>query len=141
MRLFIGFCILFLVGCQSSKNEAIAKKETVYEMYKPSEMAILMNEMYLINEKIKAQILAGEALEEFPEAYLKIHTATLTKPTDRDDFFNSFSELYIDRGREVYNASKDELVIKYNNAINTCISCHQQKCTGPIPKIQSLLIQ
>ena len=141
MRLFFGFCILFLVGCQSSKKEAIAKKETVYEMYKPSEMAILMNEMYLINEKIKAQILAGEELEEFPEAYLKIHTATLTKPTDRDDFFNSFSELYIDRGREVYNASQDELVMKFNNAINTCISCHQQKCTGPIPKIQSLLIQ
>ncbi|MCK5400779.1 MAG: hypothetical protein KAJ28_04025 [Flavobacteriaceae bacterium] len=141
MKLLLSCCIIFLVACHSPKKEEIAKKETVYEMYKPSEMAILMNDMYLFNEKVKAQIIAGEELEEFPSKFLKIHTAKLTKPSGRDDFFNAFSELYIDQGQEVFNTNKNDQVLKYNIAINTCVSCHQQKCTGPIPKIKKLLIK
>jgi len=140
MRLFCC-CIILLVACNSPKKKEIAKKETTYIMYKPSEMANLMNDMYLLNEKVKTQILEGETLGEFPTEFFKIHSAKLTKPSDRDEFFNNFSEVYISQEKEIYNASKTDLVVKYNNAINTCISCHQQKCTGPIPKIKKLLIQ
>ena len=141
MRLLFSCCIFLLFACNSPKKEEIAKKETTYKMYTPSEMANLMNDMYLLNEKVKTQILEGEDLDEFPTEFLKIHSAKLTKPADRDEFFNNFSELYISQEKEIYNASKTDLVGKYNNAINTCISCHQQKCTGPIPKIKKLLIQ
>ena len=141
MKLLLGCCIILLVACDSPKKEEIAKKETTYNMYKPSEMAILMNDMYLLNEKVKTQILEGETLDEFPTEFLKIHSAKLTKPSDRDEFFNKFSELYISQEKEIYNASTADLIVTYNNAINTCISCQQQKCTGPIPKIKKLLIQ
>ena len=141
MRLFCCCCIILLVACNSPKKKEIAKKETTYIMYEPSEMANLMNDMYLLNEKVKTQILEGETLDEFPTEFLKIHSAKLTKPSDRDEFFNNFSELYISQEKEIYNTSKTDLVVKYNNAINTCISCHKQKCTGPIPKIKKLLIQ
>ena len=141
MRLFCYCCIVLLVACNSPKKKEIAKKETTYKMYKPSEMANLMNDMYLLNEKVKTQILEGETLDEFPTEFLKIHSAKLTRSSDRDEFFNNFSQLYISQEKEIYNASKIDLVVKYNNAINTCISCHQQKCTGPIPKIKKLLIQ
>ena len=53
---FIGF------SCDTSKKEEIVKNAELV-MYKPSEMALLMNEMYLFNEKTKVKIIKNEDLK------------------------------------------------------------------------------
>lgn len=110
-------------------------------VYQPSEMAALMNRMYEENAKIKQQILNGETPENFPEEYLKIHTATLTDPSDRTSQFRQYSDLYLNNLRDIFETPKDSLKLEFNEVINSCIACHQTTCIGPIPRIRKLLIR
>jgi hypothetical protein len=111
-------------------------------MYQPSEMANLMNEMYAQNLKVKEDILNGIVPEEFPLDFLKIHSAELSEFKSRNDTFQSFSKLFIESEKEIFNTdSPIPLEERYNNTINLCISCHQTECTGPITRIQKLLIK
>ncbi|WP_452228915.1 MULTISPECIES: hypothetical protein [unclassified Lacinutrix] len=111
-------------------------------MYESSEMAILMNEMYAHNLKIKKEIIAGEIPTEFPLDFLKIHTAELSDFKSRSERFQAFSTLFVSAEKEVFNTdSKTPIEDRFNNAVGLCISCHQTECTGPIPRIKKLLIK
>ncbi|MFD2824195.1 hypothetical protein ACFS5M_10990 [Lacinutrix iliipiscaria] len=144
MRHIICTIILMtLFGCNSNKEEQTKDdSKIVYDMYEPSEMSLLMNEMYDYNLKIKEEILAGEIPKEFPLDFLKIHTAELSEFKSRNETFKSFSTLFINAEREVFKPN-DSISIesRFNNAVGVCISCHQTECTGPIPRIKKLLIQ
>lgn len=145
MKLFI-FSLCFIacfLGCKQSEKEIeIAKEELVYDMYQPSEMANLMNQMYAQNLKVKEDILNGIVPAEFPLDFLKIHSAELSEFKSRNETFQSFSKLFIENEKEIFNTdSPIPLEERYNNTINLCISCHQTECTGPIPRIQKLLIK
>jgi len=145
MRVFIlSLCIITcFFGCKQPEKEIVtAKEELVYDMYQPSEMANLMNEMYAQNLKVKEDILNGIVPEEFPLDFLKIHSAELSEFKSRNETFQSFSKLFIESEKEIFNTeSQVPLEERYNNTINLCISCHQTECTGPISRIQKLLIK
>lgn len=142
-RLFAILILLTLMlGCKSEKEDKKTEKKSDTSMIrKPSEMASLMNKMYEENEKVKKKILKGEDLLDFPEEYLKIHTATLTDPSDRTPEFRAFSELYLNNLKVVFKTSKDSLKYRFNETVNSCIACHQTTCLGPIPRIKKLLIK
>lgn len=138
------FCIIFLLSAcqQTKKGEVNAKEkgeESDFELYEMSEMAVLMEDMYTHHEKQKALLVKGEAPGAFPEDLLRIHTATFTDPADNDSLFKSWARLYIQYEKNSYTDAANA-VTHYNNAVNVCIMCHQQKCTGPIPRIKKLLI-
>ena len=140
--LLLSAC-LFL-GCQekTESNETIEKEKIVYDMYEPSEMANLMNQMYAHNVEVKNDILAGNLPTEFPLDFLKIHSAEMSEFKDRNQIFQSFSKLFIDAEKEIYNTeSTVPLEERFNRAVNLCISCHTTECTGPIPRIKKLLIK
>lgn len=144
MTKFFAILVLvaILVGCKSEKeNKRTEKESDTVVIRKPSEMASLMNKMYEENEKVKKSILKGEDLSDFPEEYAKIHTATLTDPSDRTPEFRAFSELYLNNLRAVYQAGKDSLKYEFNKTVTSCIACHQTTCIGPIPRIKKLLIK
>ncbi|WP_299254708.1 hypothetical protein [uncultured Lacinutrix sp.] len=147
MKYLLCFISLaFVLSCNSNVKEGAKQEEKsekkVYDMYEPSEMANLMNEMYAINAKIKADILAGNTLEEFPSAFLEIHTAELSDFKKRNAKFEAFSNIYIQVEKEVFNTESSLSVEeRFNNAVGVCISCHQTECTGPIPRIKKLLIK
>ncbi|WP_431165917.1 hypothetical protein [Tenacibaculum halocynthiae] len=138
MRRLLIILILISLLFSCKKEE---KKNTELIMYKQSEMAALMNTMYHVNLDLKEKILKGQIPDSFPERYLKIHTATLTDSTDRTSSFKQFSNLYIQNMKKVYTSSKDSLTTNFNQAVNSCIACHQTTCTGPIPRIKKLLIK
>lgn len=111
-------------------------------MYEPSEMATLMNQMYAHNLKIKQAILAGETPTEFPMDFMKIHTAELSDFKDRNEVFESFSNVFLNAEQEIFNEDSEiPIEQRFNNAVNVCISCHKTECTGPIPRIKKLLIK
>ena len=144
MRIVALLMLVLLVSCNSSEeNETIkeADKKFVPDMYVASEMTLLMRSMYDVNEEFKKEILAGKSPEEFPKDFLKIFTAKLTDDKPYNDLFKAYSKVYIDNERAIFDTSS-EIPIKerYNNAINTCISCHTTECVGPIPRIEKLLI-
>ncbi|MGY0393017.1 hypothetical protein ACW5R3_10715 [Bizionia sp. KMM 8389] len=146
---FSAFTICFLVfflSCNQADNKTVSesskKKEIVYDMYEPSEMANLMNQMYAYNLEIKEAIIAGEDIHEFPLDFLKIHTAELSDFKKRNETFESFSKLFITAEKELYNPhSEMPEADRFNNVVNVCISCHKTECTGPIPRIKKLLIK
>jgi cytochrome c553 len=133
-----------LFNCQNKPEESVPKtsEKIVYDMYEPSEMANLMNQMYAENLKVKNDILDGKLPTEFPMDFLKIHSAQMSDFKQRNEIFKSFSKLFIDAEKEIFNtASEMPIEDRFNNAVNLCISCHQTECTGPIPRIKKLLIK
>lgn len=132
-----------IFGCKNEEKETTEISEKiVYDMYEPSEMANLMNQMYAHNLKIKQDIIAGKTPTEFPMDFMKIHTAELSDFKDRNEIFKSFSNVFLNAEREIFNEDSEvPLEERFNNAVNVCISCHQTECTGPIPRIQKLLIK
>ena len=148
MKQLTAICCLLVVlfSCQNKAEEPVQaleeKDKIVYDMYEPSEMANLMNQMYAQNLKIKQDILDGKTPTEFPMDFMKIHTAELSDFKDRNEIFESFSNVFLNAEREIFNEDSEVPVEeRFNNAVNVCISCHQTECTGPIPRIQKLLIK
>ena len=142
MRTILNILLLslVLVSCKDVTEET--KKELVFDMYEPSEMALLMEQMYKVNEQIKQDILDGKTPDQFPEEFLKIHTAELSDFKKRNQTFESFSKLFVEKEQEIFESlSNQEAKERFNQAINLCISCHQTECTGPIPRIKKLLIK
>ena len=140
----IGLCLVLVLGCRQEEEtlKTTQKKEIVYDMYEPSEMADLMNQMYAHNLKVKNDILSGTIPSEFPLDFLKIHSAEMSEFKERNEIFKSFSKLFIEAEKEIYNTeSPVPLEDRFNRTVNLCISCHQTECTGPIPRIKKLLIQ
>ncbi|MGR7813691.1 hypothetical protein [Lacinutrix undariae] len=146
MRLFALFICscLFFVACGNSEKETPTpkKKKIVYDMYEPSEMAILMNKMYDYNLQLKKDVLEGKELTKFPIDFMKIHSAQLTQEKHRDEGFESFSKLFIAAEKEIFNTDSPlNIDERFNTMVNLCVACHQTRCTGPIPRIKKLLIK
>ncbi len=130
-----------LYSC-GNKKENTATKEEPYDMYVASEMSNLMNQMYAYNASLKDTIVMGKKPNHFPSFFMQIDTAELSSFHKRDASFNSFSQLFITAEKEIFDTTATtSLTERYNAAINLCVSCHQDRCTGPIPKIKRLYIK
>lgn len=125
---------------ENKKDTAAAcnTKEKEFEMYTMSEMASLMEQMYVENGKVKKQIENGEKVGEFPEYYNKIFSAKFTDETENDAYFKTHAQKYIDAQKTLYKSPSKET---FNAAVNACIACHEQKCGGPIVRIKKLYIK
>jgi hypothetical protein len=137
--IFWCLMLLFVFGCNNKEEKSKEKKELI--MVEPSEMANLMNEMYAYNLSIKQQVKDGKLHNEFPESFLKIHSAMLTDPTDRDSLFEVNSKLFIETQKVLFESDANNLLNSYTNVVNSCISCHEVTCMGPIPRIKKLYIK
>jgi len=153
MRSFIGLMAgIFMIGCQSKESEknvsvpdstAVAKdttSEKKFEMYEMSEMAMLMEQMYADNQRLKGRIEKGESIGAFPNHFMNIHKAVMTDPSENDDFFKQQAANFIKAQELIYkdpqNAKKH-----FNDGVDACIQCHQVKCAGPVPRIRKLYIK
>lgn len=143
MRFLFIICLLF-VSCNAEKQKKALPENSskTFDLYVPSEMAMHMNRMFDIQNEIKNQIQSGNIPTDFPNEILKIHTAKLSDFKERNQNFEAFSHLFIERFELIFDtASQIPLKQRYNDVVNLCVSCHQTECTGPIPRIQKLLIK
>lgn len=137
--------VSFFVSCQQQEQETTVEPKATKgwqpEVMKQSELAILMREMHDQSASFKLKINEGEMPEKFPEHFKNIHTANSTDPDVKDEVYHSFSDMYLGFIKQYEEAEGDAKVIQYNNSIKACVSCHQQYCQGPIPKIEKLYIK
>lgn len=139
-------CALLFVACTESSTEEVMVEEVAtedkkdFEMYELSEMSAIMQHMYQLNEQLKERIESGEELGSFSESFERMLNAKMTNDKPMDDFFKTHAETFLANQRSIYEnpAQAKEL---YNEAINSCIACHEVKCTGPITKIEKLFIK
>lgn len=148
MKKILALVLVFgLFACQKKEEKAVEKcapkkEEKKLEMYQMSEMAALMEQMYVDNQRVKEHIKKGEAIGEFPEHYRKIYSAKFTDETDNDLFFKEKADEYIAAQRLLYSDTDAKNVRKnFNAAVNACLDCHKEKCGGPIPRIKKLFIK
>lgn len=144
---FYFFAGILFINCQDKKQpesttEPIQTTDnSSFKMYEMSEMAALMEQMYVDNQRLKEKIENNQKeLGTLPEYYNTIHSATLTEPSDFDDFFKSEAHVFIAAQTRVYSDTEN-VKENFNAMVDACISCHQKKCTGPIAKIKKLYIK
>jgi len=135
-------CILVLVflvlSCAESKKDTNITEEPI--MYESSEMAILMRGMYEYNKATKTRIINKDSLIPFPEEFSTIHSAVLTQQEQRTKEFDSLSTEFLRAQKNTFSSNQDSTTYHFNRSINLCITCHETRCTGPLPKIKKLLI-
>jgi hypothetical protein len=149
---FFGLLMLLFSCNESVKSEKAAKEkvacttkdssasgEKKFEMYEMSEMAILMEQMYVDNERLKERIKKGDTIGKFPNHFLRIHKAVMTDDKENDAFFKQKANEFIKAQELIYKDPKNAKM-HFNEGINACVSCHQVKCGGPIPRIKKLYI-
>ena len=145
----LSFAFL-LAECSGNTDKQAAEKaikDSLSACVKPlnpngdSELALLMRDMMSSSQNLREMIKQGNLPKEFPEAFLKIHTA---KPTDSDtkkESFENFASNYITNLQALYSSPKEDLTKNYNAVINACASCHSQHCPGPLKAINKLKIE
>lgn len=134
--------VFFFFSCTTKKEESVkevTETSEEFEMYQMSEMAALMEQMYVDNERLKDRIIKGDTIGQFPQHFTKIHEAVLTDDTDKDAFFKEQASKFIIAQELIYK-DPENAKEHFNNGINACIECHQVKCGGPIPRIKKLYI-
>jgi len=140
--------ILFLIIASSLFFSCNKKQEEVpdssgekkFEMYEMSEMSMLMEQMYVDNERLKERIIKGDTIGEFPNHFLKIHKAVMTDTQENDDFFKEHAGAFIKSQELIYQDPKNAKE-HFNESIDACIKCHEVKCGGPIVRIKKLYIK
>ena len=126
---------------ENCTTDTISKSgEKKFEMYQMSEMAALMEQMYVDNQRLKERIQKGEKIGEFPQHFLKIHKAVMTDKQENDDFFKEQAAKFIKAQEMIYEDPKNAKE-HFNAGVDACIQCHQKKCGGPIPRIKKLYIK
>ena len=143
-----SIAIVALVSCkQAEENKAedtvANNKEEVnepFQLYQMSEMASFMEEMYAEHQVLKEQILNGETPDSLSYNLLNLHTATMTDSSDYDERFKNMAKVFVEYEEKIVSDPANAKA-NYNQAVQLCISCHQLKCTGPIPRIKKLLIK
>jgi RNase P subunit RPR2 len=105
-----------------------------------SELAILMNDLYIEAENAKQQIARGEMPELTLDAE-KILTAAATEPDKvASPEYKAFAHAYIESVKLLKNASRrSEAAEHYKIMAAACMNCHKAICPGPTKRIRKLL--
>lgn len=118
-----------------------AKKDSKeFEMYEMSEMAALMEQMYVDNQRLRERIKNGDTIGAFPSHFLKIHKSAMTDESENDAFFKEQAAVFINSQKLIYEDPKNAKE-HFNAGVSACVTCHQVKCAGPIPRIKKLFIE
>ena len=143
MKYFVLFLSVLFISCNQNKTEdenpTCEKPKEDLQMYKASEMAILMEQMYVHNKLLREKIIKNDSLGELPKYFLNISVATMTKGKERDDFFNTKTGFFLKTQSEIYESKNTKN--SFNAMVDACISCHEVKCGGPIERIKTLYIK
>src|SRR5690606_10641412 len=123
-----------------TSNEVSSGESKTFEMYSLSEMSLLMEQMYVDNQRLKERITSGDTIGRFPSHFLEIHKAAMTDQAENDAFFKEQAAIFINAQKMIYE-DPDNAAKHYNAGIDACVKCHEVKCGGPIPRIKKLYIK
>ncbi|WP_396178357.1 hypothetical protein [Flavobacterium sp.] len=147
MKKFILFLVVIQLCYSCKEREEVtdvktnsSTEEKKFDMYEMSEMALLMEQMYVDNERLKKRIEKGDTIGKFPNHFLKIHAAVMTDKQENDAFFKEQAAHFI-KAQELIYEDPNNAKEHFNNGIDACIKCHEVKCGGPIPRIKKLYIK
>lgn len=134
----------FFISCSTenaAEDTTNQNEDWQPKMYEPSALVAIMRTMYEDNLALKEQIKAGVVPTAVPEHYRNMLTAQATNPDEITDLYYGMAQAYLASYEALTKADSASAIPAYNAVVNNCISCHQNYCLGPIPKIEKLYIK
>ena len=106
-----------------------------------SELALLMRNLY---DEIKEYKNSGNLTDnskDWKRLYAHIKTATPTESKNSGPTFEAFSDDFLLK-LEAFQNEKDstQIINIFNGMVESCVSCHQEFCPGPVTAIKKLKI-
>ncbi len=106
-----------------------------------SELSLLMRKMHQHALKAREEVLKNKPTKGYPAEFEKIYTATPTTPTTKNQYYNSYADLYMAALKNFSKSNKKDLKENYNNLISGCVVCHTTHCPGPMVLIEKLPVE
>jgi len=137
----IFLAVASLGGCGSKKSGSEAKTAAeAPKMYRMSELALAMEEMYRSNAAFRDALKSGMGIDSIPKVFYTIHSAQATTASDKDPMYHAMADVFIERMEAITRVPAAEQPAAFNEMIDACVSCHQVKCQGPIDRINKLRV-
>jgi len=146
MKYIFFIALLFsILSCTNNPKANVTapvnqKAESEFVMYEMSEMAGLMEQMFVENKRLRDRIIANDTLGQMPDYFDGILNKQLTDPSDYDQFYIEHAELFLQQQKNIY-ANPQKAKELFNLSVDACIKCHEVKCGGPIQRIKKLYIK
>ena len=133
MKEFLIILLFFMFSCSDKE-----KKQTIIDPNNTSEMALLMRDMFTHLETIKGKIENGESLSLEQLDFEIIHKQ---KATDESFLKEGLVLMSKEYSLVVKDFNENPTKNNYKSIVNTCISCHQSLCPGPLERIDNLILK
>lgn len=141
--------VLTVVACEHSQKSTPVKEDsssnlregiTIIDGVERSELALTMRNMYDQMKLVRDSLEAGKDIKtNYLNRYKSIHTDVATEPEKIDEVYQGMAANFI-RSYSDFESSETDKVKTFNNMLDACLACHQQKCPGPIKAINKLKI-
>ena len=132
-RICVGLLIIINGSMMSSTNNP---KE------KSSEMAKLMKQMLVFIQQERQQIEFNQPALQFPADINKIRKAKITKGKKLSENHEQYVVRFFEDLNNYYQTKDSvERKVTFNVMINSCVTCHQHECPGPITVIKKSLFE
>lgn len=144
--LYLALFLAFVVwACDSTVNEKNGKAPNDPSTGKPGiedakPMAKVMRAMYVQAAAIHDSIKAGKAVNATNFPVIRFHDQEPTDSTVLTPEFQKKADTYYTAMQELQVQGPDGRKAAFNHLLETCISCHQENCPGPISKIKRLIL-
>ncbi len=103
-----------------------------------SELAALMRTMQADLKAAGEAIALRQPVPKMLATHARIRCAWPTTPSDRTPQFDAFAQSYLAAVAALEAAPPEQARPALNRVLDTCKSCHQQTCPGPIAAIEKL---
>jgi len=142
-QIVFGLLVLFVLGvaCSEEKTETPEVDKLIQQPINPngdSELALLMRAMEEEVKRIKEQVAKGEPIT-ITLNHEEILTAHATEPKKAaSPEYKAFAAAYLQAIEALKTATPGQSTSIYDQMINSCMSCHQAVCPGPMMRIKKL---
>ena len=108
---------IILFSCQETAQKVEPRDalrvdtEKDFEMYSMSEMSLLMEQMYVDNQRLKERIQRGDTIGEFPNHFMEIHKASMTDDYPLPPMTSQYDDQLLSKknvkDRHIYDKNSD----------------------------------
>jgi len=144
-RTLIMVAITAMVGCfakQADRQTPTSSGNITQELTPPSELALMMREMAIHADSVKAAVGRGGALPPYPKAFRNMMKAEPTAGMHIDAItFPTFGKDYLTKLDRLHKVKKEDHQQAYNALVQSCANCHGSHCPGPLMRIKKMYIK
>ena len=143
MRIFFLtiLCASLILACGSEQVKEESKSTpSVFSPNEDSELALLMRFMYDDMDRIKSELKAGK----HPRITFPADELFTAEPTDENQVSSYDYELlgksFLAAVKQFQESDYSQLSEHYEVLVESCMSCHQYSCPGPMRRIRNLYL-